>query len=118
MKRCRNCGEMKPLSEFHPKDDMKDGHQSSCRECQNTYMRKWRYRGKGVNAGNVNAHRLGGPYRVVYCPCNSFTYGSSFRRSEIAEMLENEYLAIGTRFRRGVIEYEVSSGMTLQEVTA
>ena len=113
MKRCRKCGEDKSLSEFHPKQDMADGLQGNCRECQNGYIRRWRTRG---NAKDIYRN-TGGPYQVVYCPCNSFTNGSTFRRSEIAEMLDNEYLAIGTRFRHGVIVYEVSKKFTLQEVT-
>ena len=119
MKLCKNCGKQKPYSEFHLKADMADGYQSDCKECKNLFAKKWRKsRGKGIYAGKVNAHKLGGPYRVIYDPCDSFTKGSSFRRTEIAEMLANEYLAIGTRFRSDKGTWEVSASMTLREVTA
>ena len=46
-------------------------------------------------------------YKVIYDPCDSFSAASSFTRIELDEMLNDEYLAIGTRFRRGECEYEV-----------
>ena len=55
---------------------------------------------------------------MIYDPCDSFTCNSSFRRNEIYEMLENGYLAIGTRFRYGLTTWEVNSAMKLMEVTA
>ena len=102
MKACNKCGEVKPLSEYHKKHDNRDGHDNRCKFCKSAYKN---YRRRG-NAKNIYKN-TGGPYRVVYDPCNSFTIGSSFRRSEIAEMLNSEYLAIGTRFRRDGCELEV-----------
>lgn len=32
-KRCRVCGEEKPLEDFHPRKDAKDGRRNDCREC-------------------------------------------------------------------------------------
>ena len=114
-KKCNDCGILKSLSEYHINNNKRDGCQSACKNCSNKSLKLWRRsRAKGVKHLSKN----GGPYRVVYDPCNSFTDGSSFRRTEIAEMLANEHLAIGTRFRRGMVLYEVSSRMTLLEVTA
>ena len=113
-KECRVCGEQKPLSEYHKKHDNKDGLQTCCRTCHYEITRHYRVRGEGRTIYS----RTGGPYRVVYCPCDSFTAGSSFTRTEISKMMANEYLAIGTRFKRGIDEWEVSSRMTLLEVMA
>ena len=60
---------------------------------------------------------------MVYDPCNSFTGDSSFTRAQIAEMLNSEYLAIGTRFRCDGYELEVrvhgnTGALKLSEVTA
>ena len=42
--------------------------------------------------------QVGGPYRVVFDPLDSFTPRASFTRSELDDMLKLEYLADGTRF--------------------
>jgi hypothetical protein len=41
MKRCKKCGETKPLSEFHPAAGMRDGHRSECKECSRAIRRAW-----------------------------------------------------------------------------
>ena len=41
-KRCRECGETKPLDEFYDKKDMKDGKQSHCKSCHNARKAAWR----------------------------------------------------------------------------
>ena len=102
MKRCNKCGEPKSLSEYHKKHDNADGHSNECKVCHRN-NKYYKNRGKARNI----YPRTGGPYRVIYDPCNSFTIGSSFRRSEIMDMLNSEYLAIGTRFRRDGCELEV-----------
>ena len=58
-------------------------------------------------------------YRVIYDPLNSFGERSEFSRQEIDDMLNNEYLAIGTRFRQGAHEYRVNDDLQLtREVAA
>jgi len=42
--------------------------------------------------------QVGGPYRVVFDPLDSFTPRASFTRSELDDMLNLKYLADGTRF--------------------
>jgi len=42
--------------------------------------------------------QVGGPYRVVFDPLDSFTPRASFTRSELDDMLALKYLADGTRF--------------------
>jgi Recombination endonuclease VII len=41
MKRCKKCGEAKPLDEFHLAKGMADGHRSECKECHRARMRQW-----------------------------------------------------------------------------
>ncbi len=41
MKRCKKCGEIKPLDEFHRANGMKDGHRSECKDCHRAHMRQW-----------------------------------------------------------------------------
>ena len=55
-------------------------------------------------------------YRVIYDPLDSFGERSEFSRQEIEEMLRSEYLAIGTRFRRGKYEYRVNDDLRLKVV--
>ena len=116
MKTCNDCGLEKPLSKFHKKSDNKDGLNNFCSPCCSIRQREFRSkRGKGMTASK---HKIGGAYKVVYCPCDSFTRNSSFTREQVYKMLNDEFLAIGTRFRRGSSEWEVSTVMTLREVTA
>ena len=41
MKTCKECGETKPVSEFHRNKSMADGHQSSCKPCRARYRAKY-----------------------------------------------------------------------------
>jgi hypothetical protein len=41
MKRCKKCGETKPLSEFYRATGMKDGHRSECKACHKTKQQRW-----------------------------------------------------------------------------
>jgi hypothetical protein len=41
MKRCKKCGEVKPLNEFHEAAGMRDGHRSECKECSRKIRRAW-----------------------------------------------------------------------------
>lgn len=40
-KRCPNCGERKPLTEFHRHSGRRDGRSSYCKECACERARKW-----------------------------------------------------------------------------
>ena len=42
MKRCNDCGESKPLDEFHRNVRKKDGHNLICKACANARTRGWR----------------------------------------------------------------------------
>lgn len=35
MRKCTKCGEIKELSEFHPRKDSKDGYRKDCKDCVN-----------------------------------------------------------------------------------
>lgn len=41
-KKCRDCGETKPLSEFYPRKSARDGYHGSCRQCHCDKARQWR----------------------------------------------------------------------------
>jgi len=117
MKACKNCGVPKPLTEFWSKKDNSDGLMSDCKKCRQVIRQRYT-RGSGSGYS-----REGGSYRVVYDPLDTFTSSSSFRRSEIMEMVNNEYLAIGTRIRNDEKEFEVrfhgnTGDLKLSEVTA
>ena len=40
-KKCTDCGEIKPITEFYKRKESKDGHQSICKECSKRYNQKW-----------------------------------------------------------------------------
>ncbi|HEY3673195.1 MAG TPA: endonuclease VII domain-containing protein [Acidimicrobiia bacterium] len=41
MKRCKKCGELKPIDEFHRASGMRDGHRSECKSCHQIRQRAW-----------------------------------------------------------------------------
>jgi len=41
MKRCKKCGEVKPIDEFHRAAGMRDGHRSECKSCTRAIRRAW-----------------------------------------------------------------------------
>lgn len=41
MKRCKKCGEVKPIDEFHRAKGMADGHRNECKDCHRARMRVW-----------------------------------------------------------------------------
>ena len=101
LKQCSDCKEWKKLSEFNKdKKSKKDGRQKNCRACSRIY---W---------SENSSHK----YYVIFDPWNSFTKNSSYKRKEITEMLENKFLAAGTKFRRGKYEYEISEKMSLDRL--
>ena len=110
-KKCTDCKAPKLLGEFNLDKHKKDGHRSKCRACEKliNYYRPPRRRKQYESRVNL--------YRVIYDPLNSFGENSSFTRQEIEDMLHDEYLAIGTRFRRGKYEYRVNNSMCLTRET-
>ena len=108
-KRCPNCETEKDNSEFNNHSNRNDGLQPICRECTRAKWAEYRLRKKmGVVGPGYTAQ-----YRVVYDPLDSFTNDSWYTANEIADMLSKEYLAIGTRFRRGEYEYRVNEDMRM-----
>ena len=67
-----------------------------CPPCQVHYRNVERIRYPNGRASMVA--QVGGPYRVVFDPLDSFTPRASFTRAELDDMLELKYLADGTRF--------------------
>jgi len=49
MKRCKKCGEVKPIDEFYRAAGMKDGHRSECKTCHKSRQRQW-YQANRVHA--------------------------------------------------------------------
>jgi len=41
MKRCKKCGELKPLDEFYRATGMRDGHRSECKTCHQAKQQRW-----------------------------------------------------------------------------
>ncbi len=41
MKRCKKCGEIKPLDEFYRATGMRDGHRSECKDCHRAKQQRW-----------------------------------------------------------------------------
>ena len=102
MKRCSDCQEMKPFGAFFKDRSHNDGYQSWCKACRGKAQKRKRYDERKKTRKDYLPS-----FRIVYCPLNSWTDGSSFTRTEIDEMLAMEHLAIGTRFRRNGAEYIV-----------
>ena len=72
-----------------------------CPPCQVRYRNVERVRANKFAYPNGRASmvaQVGGPYRVVFDPLDSFTPRASFTRVELDDMLKLEYLADGTRF--------------------
>ncbi len=42
MKRCSDCGELKPLDDYHRSSSHKDGHTSQCKVCHSAYCKRKR----------------------------------------------------------------------------
>ena len=40
-KTCRKCGELKPLTDFHRQEGMKDGHRHDCKTCHGAAHKEW-----------------------------------------------------------------------------
>jgi hypothetical protein len=49
-KRCRDCGQVKPLDQFHRNSHRRDGRQGWCKECHNERARQWRADNPGYHA--------------------------------------------------------------------
>src|SRR3954453_13858938 len=41
MKRCKKCGEVKPIEHFYRAAGMKDGHRSECKGCHQAKQQRW-----------------------------------------------------------------------------
>jgi hypothetical protein len=53
VKRCKKCGETKPLSEFHQVAGMRDGHRSECKSCSREIRRAWYAANRKASIANV-----------------------------------------------------------------
>ncbi len=110
-KKCHRCRIRKRYSEFNKSNKTKDGYRGWCRDCTKADWMDYSKRGNTKKNGSYL-------YWVIYDPLESFTKNSAFTRNEIEDMLHDEYLAIGTRFRRGKYEYRVNDDLCLTRETA
>jgi hypothetical protein len=53
MKRCKKCGETKPLSDFYRATGMKDGHRSECKRCHQAKQKAWYEANREASIANV-----------------------------------------------------------------
>lgn len=56
-KACKECGRLKPLTEFHRCPTVKDGRKARCAECVNAASRKWRIENPDKQAAATLAWR-------------------------------------------------------------
>lgn len=52
-KRCKKCGEVKPLTDFHPASGTRDGRRGECKLCHNAAKRAWYGRNRDAVKDNV-----------------------------------------------------------------
>lgn len=64
MKICITCKIDKPLSDFPPNKNNKDGFNRKCRICYNEYMRLWYDKNKEIHKARVNNSRQENPHKV------------------------------------------------------
>ncbi len=62
-KRCRDCGKIKPIEEFHVDKEKSDGHRGRCAKCRNVILAEWRQTPAGLKCderknANVMARSL------------------------------------------------------------
>lgn len=57
-KRCRSCGHVKPIGEFHVDRHTVDGRRTECRSCRNSKFRDWHHnrRGRRKREGHNSDH--------------------------------------------------------------
>ena len=75
-KRCLNCGEAKPLTEFHRDASSPDGHKRRCKACNNAAFREY-YARKKATPDVVK------PAKWVALTCETCGKEMHYRRSEI-----------------------------------
>jgi hypothetical protein len=55
-KRCNNCGEVKPISEFRKSKSCKDDHRGQCKTCLNETKKKWKKNNPEKNRESRRKH--------------------------------------------------------------
>lgn len=101
LKRCRKCGEMKPLTEFHRRSEAKDGLQSWCKVCALEYDQANRKAG---------TRKLGTPGQVRKWNLNS-RYGLT--PQQVAKMKEKQGMVCaicGEAPERWVVDHNHNTG--------
>ena len=61
-KKCRKCGEVKPLTEYHKNSHSADGLQGHCKSCTKAYQAKRRASGKVATTGSTDVNDFEGKW--------------------------------------------------------
>src|SRR5947209_5408685 len=81
MKRCRDCGGLKPLTAFPPSKKNRDGRTTYCRPCSNIRARRSREKRREAEGRTVR-RRPEVPAGMKYCPaCQDAKSLSEFPRN-------------------------------------
>ena len=116
-KKCTKCDVLKPLHKFSRNRRRLDGYSSWCKKCVHEHFKK-NYKPKRKSRAKPHRPRRYNHdyYQLIYCPKDSWTRTSKFTMEEIVQMLRHGCLYVGTKFRRGEIEYRVTDDMRMVEL--
>jgi len=117
-KRCRECGEIYPVTHFHRKGDNKDGRSGVCKHCASRIQLEQRERRKEKGLMPETYERRkprsretrgnGTPWRIINDPDETWGENTHLNLCDIRELIRMGYLRLGTRFQNvrnsGIIE--------------
>ena len=84
-KRCNNCGDSKPVSDFYRQGDMRDGYRNNCKSCHLAQHKTWYERNRTYEIARVGRWQRENPERV-----NDVQRKNRLRRGEEYRKLERE----------------------------
>jgi hypothetical protein len=64
MKRCKHCGEFKPLEDFYGEKGGRDGKRPECKSCTNARRKRWYAQNREREIARVRAWQQANPQRV------------------------------------------------------
>lgn len=85
-KRCKKCGEVKSLDDFHKARGCRDGHRDSCKDCIRQYKKEYREANKDSIAAKKKAYYLKNKEKVC-------EYQAKYRKNnpELIKRRKKEY---------------------------